>query len=97
MVERFQNEFAAAAFVGAGAKRAFPVQDRGEDAMIVATKPTAAGQPITTSDDFGTVRPVTVRRIPASVQHFVAIRCNNQRPRVSGTSQDNDQSTWLTE
>ena len=69
MIERFQNEFAAAA-LSAGPS-APSIQDRGKDAMIIAAKPTAAGQPITTSDDFRTVRPVTSRI--SFCRHFVAI------------------------
>ena len=57
--------------------------------MIVPPNPAGTGQTIAPGYDLGPVWPMTVRRIPFPVKHFVAIGCSDQWPFVPGAPQNN--------
>ena len=90
MIQGFEDELAAAAFVETWAERAFAIEDRGEDAVVVPAEPASAGETVPARDHFRSVRPMARRCIPGAIQHLVSVRTDNDGPRMTGTAKDDD-------
>ena len=85
-----KRQFAAASLAGGRPQAARTVQDGGDHAVAVQAHPRAAPRTVATRDDARPIGPVTGWRIPCTVQHFIPIGGEHERPSMAGAGQDDD-------
>ncbi len=90
MIKREQRQLAAAALSRRRAEAAGAVQHRCRHCMPVDPEPGASRRAVAASQHGGTVGPPSRRRIPRTVQPFIAVGSERYRPGMARPDQDDD-------
>lgn len=74
----------------------WPVEDAGNDAIVVDAEPGTAGKLIHARDNIGPVTPVSIGHPPGAVSHFVTVCGNDDGPVMVWPPEDDNGAHFRT-